>query len=93
MHTDTHVFRHITQKDNTDNSGTVLVLRTPNIKYIFEIYLGIICIAVGKNGKENMEGLKTDQLSTVIVALLYSTLLDNLPVKGSILLNFLVLYS
>ena len=38
--------------------SAVLVLHTPNIKYIFEIYLGIICIAVGKNGKENMEGLK-----------------------------------
>ena len=38
--------------------GAVLVLHTPNIKYIFEIYLGIICIAVGKNRKENMEGLK-----------------------------------
>ena len=43
----------------------LLVLHTPNIKYIFEIYLGIICIAVGKNG-ENMEGLKMVQLSTVI---------------------------
>ena len=70
-----------------------MVLHTPNIKYIFEIYLGIICIAVGKNGKENMEGLKTVQLSTVIVILLYSTLLDNLPVKGLILLYFLVFYS
>ena len=66
------------------------MLHTPIIKYIFEIYLGIICIAVGKNGKENMEGLKTVQLSTVIVTLLYSTLLDDLPVKGSILLDFLV---
>ena len=27
-------------------------------KYIFEIYLDIVCIAVGKNRKENMEGLK-----------------------------------
>ena len=69
------------------------MLHTPNIKYIFEIYLGIICIAVGKNGKENMEGLKTVQLSTVVVSLLYSTLLDDLPVKGSILLDFLVFYS
>ena len=73
-------------------SGAVLVLHTPNIKCIFEIYLGIICIAVGKNGKENMEGLKTVQLSTVVVTLLYSTLLDDLPVKGSILLDFLVFY-
>ena len=73
--------------------GAVLVLHTPNIKYIFEIYLGIIYIAVGKNGKENMEGLKTVQLSTVIVTLLCSTLLDDLPVKGSILLDFLVFYS
>ena len=69
------------------------MLHTPNIKYIFEIYLGIICIAVGKNRKENMEGLKTVQLSTVIVTLLYSTLFDDLPVKGSILLDFLVFYS
>ena len=38
--------------------GAVLVLHTPNIKYIFEIYLGIICIAVGKNRKENIESLK-----------------------------------
>ena len=73
--------------------GAVLVLHMPNIKYIFEIYLGIICIAVGKNGKENMEGLKTVQLSTIIVTLLYGTLLDDLPVKGSILLDFLVFYS
>ena len=70
--------------------GAVLVLHTPIIKYIFEIYLGIVCIVVGKNGKENMEGLKTVQLSTIIVTLLYSTLLDDLPVKGSILLDFLV---
>ena len=51
-----------------------------------------MCIAVGKNGKENMEGLKMVQLSTVIVTLLYSTMLDDLPVKGSILLDFLVFY-
>ena len=38
------------------------LMHTPIIKYIFEIYLSIICIAVGKNGKENMEGLKTVQL-------------------------------
>ena len=37
-----------------------------------------------------MEGLNTVQLSTVVVILLYSTLLDNLLVKGSILLDFLV---
>ena len=49
----------------------VLVLHTPIIKYIFEIYLGIICIAEGKNGKENMKGLKTVQLSTIVVMLLY----------------------
>ena len=73
--------------------GAVLVLHTPNIKYIFEIYFGILCIAVGKNGKENMEGLNTVQLSTVVITLLYSILLDNLPVKGLILLDFLVFYS
>ena len=77
----------------TGNFDAVLVLHTPNIKYIFEIYLGIICIAVGKNGKENMEGLKMVQLSTIIVTLLYSTLLDDLPVKGLILHDFLVFYS
>ena len=49
--------------------GPVLVLLTPIIKYIFEIHLSIICIAGGKNGKENMEGLKTAQLSTVVVTL------------------------
>ena len=37
-----------------------------------------------------MEGLKTVWPSTAVVTLLYSTLLDNLPVKGSILLDFLV---
>ena len=37
-------------------NGDVLVLHTPIIKYIFEIHLGIICIAGGKNGKENMKG-------------------------------------
>ena len=73
-----------------NKTGAVLVLHTPNIKFIFEIYLGVICIAVGKNRKENMEGLKTVQLSTIIVTLLYSTLLDDLLVKGSILLDFLV---
>ena len=66
------------------------MLHTTIIKYIFEIYLGITCIAVGKNGKENMEGLKMAQLSTVIVTLLLSTLLNDLPVKGLILLDFLV---
>ena len=76
-----------------NKTSAVLVLHTPNIKFIFEIYLGIICIAVGKNRKENMEGLKTVQLSTIIVTLLYSTLLDDLLVKGSILLDFLVFYS
>ena len=50
------------------------MLHTPIIKCIFEIYLGTICIAVGKSRKENMEGLKTVQLSTVVVTLLYSTL-------------------
>ena len=53
----------------------------------------MICIAVGKNGKENMEGLKIVQRSTVVVTLLYSTLLDNLPVKSLILHDFLVFYS
>ena len=36
--------------------GAVLVLHTPIIKYIFKIFLDIICIAVGKNGKENNYG-------------------------------------
>ena len=72
-----------------NNFGAVLVLHIPNIKYIFEIYLGIICVAVGKNGKENIEGLKIIQLNTIIVTLLYSTLLDDLPVKSSILLDFI----
>ena len=40
-----------------------------------------------------MEGLKTVQLSIIVVTLLYSTLRDDLPVKGSILLDFLVFYS
>ena len=70
------------------NFSDVMVLHTPIIKYIFEIYL---CIAEGKNGKENMEGLKTVQLSTVVVTLLCSTWLDNLPVKGLILLDILVI--
>ena len=34
-----------------------------------------------------MEGLKTVQLSTVVVTLCIGTLIDNLPVKGSILLD------
>ena len=67
------------------NLGDVLVLHTPIIKYIFEIYLGIICNVGGKNGKENMEGLKTVQLGTVVL-----TMINNLPVKGLILLDFLV---
>ena len=54
--------------------------------YVFE---GIICIAQGKNGKENMECLKTVQLSTVVVTLLYSIFRDNLPDKGLTLLDFL----
>ena len=37
-----------------------------------------------------MEGLKTVELSTIVVTLLYGILLDNLPVKGLILLDFLV---
>ena len=53
--------------------GVVLVLHTPIIKYIFSI----ICITVGKNGKENKEGLKTLQLSTIVVTLL----LHNLPLR------------
>ena len=73
--------------------GAVLVLHTSNIKYTYLGHLGIICIAVGKNRKENMEGLKMVQLSTIIVTLLYSTLLDDLPVKGLILLDFLAFYS
>ena len=77
--------------DGTTSWIDVLVSHTPIIKYIFEIYLGTctICIPVGKNRK-NMEGLKAVQLSTIVVTLLYSTLFDNLPVKGSILLDFLV---
>ena len=43
--------------------------------------------------KIRVEGLKAVKLSTVVVTLLCSTLLDNLPVKGSILLDFLVFYS
>ena len=39
----------------------------------------MICIVGGKNGKENMEGLKT----------VLFPVLDNLPVKGLILLDFL----
>ena len=39
-----------------------------------------------------MEGLKTFQLNTIVITLLYSTLLDNLPVKGSIHLDFLVFW-
>ena len=35
-----------------------MVLKGLNTKLLFEIYLGIICTAGGKNGKENMEGLK-----------------------------------
>ena len=53
-----------------NKEGDVLVLHAPIIKYIFEIYLSIICIAVGKNRKENIEGLKTVQPRTVIVTLL-----------------------
>ena len=34
-----------------------------------------------------MKGLKTAQ---IVVTLLHSTLLDNLPIKGSILIDFLV---
>ena len=47
------------------------MLHTPIIKYIFEIDLVKYAAAVGKNGKENKEGLKTVQLSTVVVTLLY----------------------
>ena len=36
------------------------------------------------------EGLKAVQLSTAVVNLLYSILLDNMPVKDSILLDSLV---
>ena len=68
------------------------MLHAPIIKYIFEIHLSIICIITGgKNGKENMEGLKACavQLSTIVVSLCIGTLLYNQPVKGSILLDFL----
>ncbi|MCY3928386.1 MAG: hypothetical protein OXG81_08925, partial [Acidobacteria bacterium] len=64
------------------NLGPVLVLHTPII--IFEIHLRIICIAGGKNRKENMEGLKTVQLSTVVVTLLYRCFARYLPVKDLI---------
>ena len=68
---------------NTNNGALSLPDQSQNASY---------APAVGKNRKENMEGLKTVQLSTVVVTLLYSTLLDDLPVKGSILLD-LVFYS
>ena len=51
---------------------------------------GIICIAGGKNRKRNYLWLKTIQRITVVVILLWSTLLDNLPVKGSILHEFFI---
>ena len=54
------------------------MLHASIIKYVFEIYLGIICIVAGKNGEESMEGLKTVQLSTVHPVI---TLLENLPVS------------
>ena len=49
------------------------MLHIPILKYIIEIYLGIvaICIAGGKIRKENMEGLKTVQISTIVVTLLH----------------------
>ena len=48
------------------------------------------CSTVGKNGKENMEGLNTVELRTIVVTLLHSTLLITyIPIKGSILLDFL----
>ena len=43
--------------------------------------------------EKNMKGLKMVQLSTVVITLLYSIVLDDLPVKGSILLDFLTFYS
>ena len=70
---------------------TVLVMSRCCTHQLLNTYLlGIICIAGGKNGKENMEGLKTFQLSTVAVTLCIGILLNNLPVKGLILLDFLV---
>ena len=68
-------FDKFTNISSYENKVDVLVLHTPIIKYIFEIYLGMICIAGVKNGKENMEGLKTVQFSTIVVTLLYSTYL------------------
>ena len=47
----------------TSSIGAVLVLHTPIIKYIFEIHL--ICIAVGKNGKEKRKGFKTTQVMEI----------------------------
>ena len=69
-------------------NGNVLVLHTPIIKHIFEIifWYNMYCRWERKYGR-----LKNSP-STVVVTLLYSTLLDNLPVKGSTLLDFLVFY-
>ena len=70
------------------NYGDVL-LHTPIIKYIFEMYLGTYVLQEVKTEKKYGR-LK---YSTVVVTLLYSTMLDNLPVKGLIMLDFLVFYS
>ena len=50
----------------------------------------IICIAVGKNRKENK---KQSSSAPLLLPYCIGTLLHNLPVKGSILLNFLVFSS
>ena len=65
--------------------GSVLVLHTPIIKYIFEIHLSKLYTAGDKNGKENMEGLKCSTQHLCSYPVVYvGTLLDNLPVKGLI---------
>ena len=67
--------------------GAAFVLHIPIIKYIFEIYLDIHNMYCRR---QKWKRLKTVQLSTALVTLLYSILLDNLPVKDSILLDSLV---
>ena len=71
-------------------SSSVLVLYTPIIKYIFRNIFSLISTLGGKNGK-NTIGLNPLHTSTVVIAQLLRTLLDNLLVKGLILLRFFVL--